>query len=85
MRFDLIPVRYATALMDLLDDALYVPDAEMFQVFEKDRGKSIYESFDSIEETPVATASFAQVYRGVYQGSSVAIKIQKPKFIDFIT
>ena len=35
------------------------------------------EIFDSIEPEPFACGSFAQVYRGVYKGRDVVIKIQK--------
>jgi len=79
MRFDLLPMEYATELLNLLDSAAPLSNEEMFGVFKQETGKDIKRVFESLEETPLATASFAQVYKGTYNGSTVAIKIQKPK------
>ena len=47
MRFDIMPMRYATALLDLLDDAKRVDNEKMFAVFEKETGKKINDVFKS--------------------------------------
>lgn len=78
MRFDILPLRYAMALLNLLDNARPVANAEMFQIFREEAGKDIKEVFENINEKPLATASFAQVYEADYQGQKVIVKIQKP-------
>ena len=78
MRFDILPIDYASGLLDLLDSAAPVENEKMFAVFEKETGKKIKEVFNELDEAPVGTASFAQVYRGQWGDEAVAIKIQKP-------
>lgn len=41
--------------------------------------------FDSFENTPVSSGSVACVYRAVYQGKDVAVKIQRPGILDTLT
>ncbi len=78
MRLDLIPMRYASVLMNLFSNVTAQPDHIFFEAFETATGKKMREVFDDIEERPVGVASFAQVYKGVQGGVPVAIKIQKP-------
>ena len=77
MRFDLISERYAVELMNLFDNARALPDATLFRVFSRETHFEMEDEF-VLEPGPVAVASFAQVYKGTYKGSTVAIKIQKP-------
>ena len=84
MRFDLMPLQYALALLDLLDNTRPVDNPTMFQIFEKETGKKMEEMFDSVVQEPIGTASFAQVYKGWLSGQAVAIKIQKPSSAKYI-
>lgn len=77
MRFDLISERYAVELMNLFDNARALPDETLFRVFSRETHFEMEDEF-TLEAGPIAVASFAQVYKGSYRGSTVAIKIQKP-------
>ncbi len=78
MRLDLIPARYAVVLMNLFSNVTAQPNHLFFKGFKKATGKSMKKVFDGIETNPIGVASFAQVYKGVFNGTTVAIKIQKP-------
>ena len=78
MRLDLIPMRYASVLMNLFSNVTAQPNHLFFEAFETATGKKLREVFDSMEENPIGVASFAQVYKGFFEGAPVAIKIQKP-------
>lgn len=83
MRFDIIPMEYSLALLNLLDNAKRVPNEDMFAVFEREFKVPIHSIFE-LEETPLGVASFAQVYKGRYEGKDIVIKIQKPDARNFI-
>lgn len=85
MRFDLIPMDYARALLNLLDNDRIVSNDKMFSVFSSETGKNVKDVFDNFNEKSIATASFAQVYKGTYKGESVVIKIQKPNTEKYIS
>jgi ubiquinone biosynthesis protein len=48
------------------------------------RAKAFIEIFDSFDPNPIASGSIAQVYKGVVEGKSVAVKILRPNLIDTI-
>lgn len=77
-RDDLIMPIYTRALRKLQDDVPAFPTKEALLSLEKSLGKPAKEIFDSIEPHPLAAASLGQVYRGVYKGQTVAIKILRP-------
>lgn len=85
MRFDLIPMSYARALLNLLDNDRVVSNDKMFNVFLDETGKDIRDTFDNFNEKSIATASFAQVYKGAYKGEPIIIKIQKPNTEKYIS
>lgn len=85
MRFDLLPINYASALLNLLDNAQIVANDKMFSVFLNETGKDIKNVFDSFNEKSISTASFAQVYKGTYKGETIIIKIQKPNTEKYIS
>lgn len=84
MRFDILPMDYAVSLLNLLDNAPKVSDEKMFHIFKNETGKDIGEVFSNFTATSIATASFAQVYKGTYNGEVVIIKIQKPNARKYI-
>jgi ubiquinone biosynthesis protein len=84
MRFDVLPIDYAMSLLNLLDNAPKIDDEKMFNVFKNETGKNIKEVFNNFNTTSIATASFAQVYKGMYNSEVVIIKIQKPSARKYI-
>jgi ubiquinone biosynthesis protein len=78
-RRDLMPVDIADELARLQDQVPPFPSAQAIAVLESIYGKPLLEVFKSFEETPVASASVAQVHFAVlHDGRDVAVKILRP-------
>ncbi|MGF1572183.1 MAG: ABC1 kinase family protein [Sumerlaeia bacterium] len=77
-RDDILMPVYTKALRKLQDNVPPFPTEIAIRTLEKSLGKTISEVFDSFDESPLAAASLGQVYRGVYKGKPVAIKILRP-------
>ncbi len=83
-RRDLLPTNLANELAKLQDDVPPFPNEVASQIIERSIGKSIPETFSSIESEPLASASVAQVYKatlyknGRYNGEDVIIKVIRP-------
>ncbi|TPP53738.1 ABC1 family protein [Leishmania donovani] len=82
-----LPREYTEVLKVLLDRAPPVPMAEIRKIIRAETGKEIEELFVRFDETPVASASIAQVHQAWLpppaDGSSaepqrVAVKVRKP-------
>ncbi|CBZ29932.1 putative ABC transporter [Leishmania mexicana MHOM/GT/2001/U1103] len=82
-----LPREYTEVLKVLLDQAPPVPIAEIRKIIRAETGKEIEELFVRFDETPVASASIAQVHQAWLpppaDGSSaepqrVAVKVRKP-------
>lgn len=76
-RPDLLPKEYLAAFERLQDD---VPPADfelVKPVIERNIGK-IEEVFDSFDREAISGASLGQVYRAVYRGNEVAVKVNRP-------
>ena len=84
MRFDILPAKYAMELLEILDNVRPVDTGKMFAVFEEETGKKISEVLNKVDEVPLGTASFAQVYKGLWGDNDVVIKIQKPESEKYI-
>lgn len=80
MRPDLIPVGLLSELKDLREDVHHEDFALIKEVIEKSLGMGLEDIFSSIDETPVAAGSLAQVHRAVLKetGETVAVKVQRP-------
>lgn len=78
-RPDLLPDAYLKALATLQDNVEPIPYEEVHQIIEEEIGIRISKAFESLEETPLASASIGQVHRAVLRsGKPVAVKIQRP-------
>jgi ubiquinone biosynthesis protein len=77
-RTELLPPEMIEELKKLQDHAKPIPFSEIIAVIEESC-PCINDWFCEIDETPVASASLAQVHRAVLRdGTKVAIKVQRP-------
>ncbi len=78
-RPDLIPLEWAEEFKGLQDDCGQVPFAEIEQVLSEEFPGRLDLLFSSIEETPLAAASMAQVHQArLTDGRRVVIKVLRP-------
>lgn len=78
-RPDVLPEEFIAELLKLQDEVPPVPFVDAVRVIEEEFKRPVSELFLSIEETPVAAASIAQVHRAVtISGEEVVIKVQRP-------
>lgn len=78
MHSDILPKRYCDELMRLCYDVAPMPFPEVAEVIETAYGCPFYEVFAEIDETPLGSASIAQVHRAVLlDGSPVVVKVQR--------
>jgi ubiquinone biosynthesis protein len=78
-RPDLIPQSFADEFRKLQDHVPAVPFHRIRKQLEEEIGEEVPQAFQSFDETPIAAASIAQVYRGrLKTGEEVAIKIRRP-------
>ena len=78
-RRDLIPTDIADELAKLQDQVPPFPSAQAVALLEENYGKRLSEVFTSFDETPIASASVAQVHFAVLpNGHEVAVKILRP-------
>eukprot|EP01129_Flabellula_baltica_P016947 TRINITY_DN9246_c0_g1_i1.p1 TRINITY_DN9246_c0_g1~~TRINITY_DN9246_c0_g1_i1.p1 ORF type:complete len:662 (-),score=132.17 TRINITY_DN9246_c0_g1_i1:27-2012(-) len=75
-----LPKVYAEKLKVLLDNVTSIPFEEVEQIILQEFGLTVDEMFLEISREPIASASLAQVHRGVLlDGREVAVKIQYPE------
>jgi ubiquinone biosynthesis protein len=78
-RPDLIPVALAEELSSLQDSVPPFPFQQARELIEAELDAGISDVFQSIEETPLAAASIAQVHRArLSSGRDVVVKVQRP-------
>ncbi|UCE52686.1 MAG: AarF/ABC1/UbiB kinase family protein [Desulfobacterales bacterium] len=78
-RPDLIPVEFIDELSKLQDKVPPFPFSDVRTVVASEFGVSPEELFESLDETPLASASIGQVHRAVLKdGENVAVKFQRP-------
>lgn len=84
-RADLIPRAYLAELEKLQDDVPPFSIREVKQMIVKEFGKSIDELFLEFNETPIASASIAQVHKAkLKSGEKVVVKVQRPNLEEII-
>ena len=78
-RPDIISAEYVQEFSKLQDSVKPLPFSVIKGQIETELNMPIEDVFDSVEESPVASASIGQVHRArLKDGSDVAIKVQKP-------
>lgn len=78
-RPDVVPHEFIIEFLKLQDSVTPFPFSDAVTVMEAQFNRPVSELFASIEETPVAAASIAQVHRAVTRcGSEVMVKVQRP-------
>jgi ubiquinone biosynthesis protein len=79
-RPDILPEEYISALQSLQDSTSPVAPEKINSVLSAELGVDWRNLFKSFDDTPLATASIAQVHRATLKdGSEVVLKIQRPK------
>ncbi len=78
-RSDLLPESYIEEFTKLQDSVLPLPFETIRAAVEKELGRSIEDAFESFDQTPLASASIAQVHTAVLPtGERVVVKVQRP-------
>ena len=83
---DVLPMEYCEALGELRTHARPLEFAEVKAQVETELGKPLEELFSEFDETPLGSASIAQVHRAVLPtGETVAVKVQRPGIVETVT
>ncbi|MBC7794134.1 MAG: AarF/ABC1/UbiB kinase family protein, partial [Clostridia bacterium] len=78
-RGDLLPPGFARELTDLQDQVSPLPADVIRATIEDALGAPVTTLFRSFEDTPIASASIAQVHKAItLDGIEVAVKVQRP-------
>ncbi len=78
-RPDILPPVFITELQKLQDNAPTIPIGRIREQIESGLHATVEELFKTFEETPIATASMAQVHRAtLINGTQVVVKVQRP-------
>ena len=81
-RRDLLPPDIADELARLQDRVPPFPSAVAVAIIEKSFGKPLDRIFESFEQTPIASASIAQVHFAILPGGQeVAVKVLRPNML----
>ena len=78
-RPDLLPAAFIDELAKLQDDVEPLTEAQVVTVMEEELGVPWEDVFSSVEDTPLAAGTMAQVHRGTLpNGDRVVFKVQRP-------
>ncbi|MGI0092282.1 MAG: ABC1 kinase family protein [Nitrososphaerales archaeon] len=78
VRPDVLPQPYINEFAKLQDEVPPAPFEQVKPIIEKELGKPISEVFDSFDQDAVTGASLGQVYRGMYKGEQIVVKVNRP-------
>ena len=79
MRNDILPVSYCQELSKLRSDVSPMCFSEIQTLIEDSFGNPLFQLFSSFDQTPLGSASIAQVHRAkLLDGTAVVVKIQRP-------
>ncbi|MCO4744133.1 MAG: AarF/ABC1/UbiB kinase family protein [Proteobacteria bacterium] len=79
VRPDILPPDVLTEFQTLQDQVPPLSGKEVRKTLALELGRPIDEVFSSVDDTPLGSASIAQVHRGVLlDGTQVAVKLQRP-------
>ena len=78
VRPDVLPQPYIEEFSKLQDEVPPAPFEEVKIIIEEQLGKPISDVFDSFDKDAVTGASLGQVYRAVYKGEQVVVKVNRP-------
>lgn len=82
---DIIPPEYCEALSKLTSNVAPMDAATVHAQIEEHLGKPVEELFASFDDTPLGSASIAQVHRAVlHDGTVVAVKVRRPGVVDTV-
>jgi ubiquinone biosynthesis protein len=84
-RQDLLPDDIATELAHLQDRVPPFPGQQAITIIEAAYGQPLDQVFESFDETPLASASIAQVHVArLHDGTDVVVKVLRPKIRQYI-
>ena len=78
MRSDIFPKKICDELMRLRSEVTPMPFSEVREVIEHAYGMKLEDVFEEIQETPIGSASIAQVHKAkLKSGETVVVKVQR--------
>jgi ubiquinone biosynthesis protein len=85
-RFDLLPAAYCEELGSLLDSLRPVPSDRIRRIVHRSLGRPVDNLFEYFDDTPIGTASLAQVHAAtLFDGQEVVVKVLKPGIRQLMT
>jgi ubiquinone biosynthesis protein len=84
-RSDVLPGEFITELTKLQDQIPAIPFSQIREILEKELHQPLTEIYRRIDETPLGSASIAQVHRAeLRDGTAVVIKVQRPEVRELV-
>jgi predicted unusual protein kinase regulating ubiquinone biosynthesis (AarF/ABC1/UbiB family) len=84
-RADILPPEYVEVLSRLQDRVPPRALGTLLPMIRRELGRPVESAFATLDPTPIASASLAQVHRGrLHDGREVAVKLQYPEIADLV-